>query len=110
MNRGWRYRKKEKEETARRCARVAPYWRGKAECKFSGCTKYVLIIHKGPKKNNWGVTVSVQVQGSIHHPQGEHRRRHSKYQEQEVLKSELCESSPMHGHFSIMEWTQGKIL
>ena len=53
--------------------RFAPFFTGKAECKFEGCTKYDITIKRVPIPSR-RIKVRIKVKGNINHKHGEHRR------------------------------------
>ncbi len=74
------------------------YWRGKAVCKFSGCTTYFLSLEKDPNDTEGDIPVTVKAQGKIHHSCHKQHSRHCRQPERHTLRGQLGECSPMLVH------------
>ncbi len=74
------------------------YWRGKALCKFSGCTTYFLSLEKDPNDTEGDIPVTVKAQGKIHHSCHKQHSRHCRQPERHTLRGQLGECSPMLVH------------
>lgn len=62
------------------------YSRGKAVCKFTGCTTYFLSLEEDPNDTEGDILVNVKTQEKINHSCHEQHSRHCRQRERHTLR------------------------